>query len=112
YGQRRLWALDRLGGPSATYNMPLALRLAGPLQVNALRQTIAAIVSRHEALRTVIVEGEDGTPEGRLLAVPDPATLLTVTDLCAQDEAEREAIIRGLIAAEAATPFHLDRDLS
>ena len=54
FAQQRLWFLDQLEGPSATYNMPVALRLArrrwtGP----RWRRRCGDVVGRHEALRTV-----------------------------------------------------------
>jgi MGT family glycosyltransferase len=61
FSQRRLWFLDRMEGPSATYNIALALDLEGDLDVDALRASIAAIVGRHEILRTVYAVN-DGTP--------------------------------------------------
>ncbi|WP_228772068.1 non-ribosomal peptide synthetase, partial [Actinokineospora iranica] len=60
FAQRRLWFLHEFEGPSTAYTVPLALRLTGPLDIDALRQAFADVVARHEALRTVIRVDEDG----------------------------------------------------
>ena len=72
--QRRMWILSQLEGGSAAHTIALALRLDGPLDVAALQRAFAALVARHESLRTrfVDIDGEprqivDESAEGRAL---------------------------------------------
>ncbi|MFI0717403.1 amino acid adenylation domain-containing protein, partial [Streptomyces inhibens] len=80
FAQRRLWFLHKLEGPSATYNMPLALRLTGELDVAALEAAIGDVVGRHEALRTVFPE-VDGQPYQEALETSRAWTGLPVAEI-------------------------------
>jgi hypothetical protein len=52
FAQQRLWFLGQLEPNSPAYNIPLALRLIGDLNISALQQTLNEVIRRHETLRT------------------------------------------------------------
>lgn len=60
FGERRLWFVDQLLPGNPAFHIALAARLLGPVEEKALYQTVAALVRRHEALRTdyPTVQGE------------------------------------------------------
>ena len=66
YAQRRLWFLDRLEGSSATYTIPLALRVRGALDLSALEAAVGDLVGRHESLRTIFPDTL-GVPRQQIL---------------------------------------------
>ncbi|RMI31926.1 amino acid adenylation domain-containing protein [Nocardia stercoris] len=65
--QQRMWFLNQFDGTSAVYNIPVAIRLSGALDVDALRAAVADLVARHEILRTVYPQTPAG-PEQRVLS--------------------------------------------
>ncbi|MFE5627735.1 amino acid adenylation domain-containing protein, partial [Streptomyces virginiae] len=103
FAQRRLWLIDGMEGPSALYNLPLALRLTGPLDPAALELALGDLVARHEILRTLITE-RDGEP--RQWIVP-PAEARIPFDR----RPVRPADAAATLAECAAVPFDLAREL-
>ncbi|MBV9107910.1 MAG: AMP-binding protein, partial [Gemmatimonadetes bacterium] len=104
FAQERLWFLDRLEPGSATYNIPVARRLAGALDEAALGRALSEIVRRHESLRTVFRE-VDGSPVQ--VIAPFSGFTLPIVDLSRLAEAEREATMQRRVTDEAARPFDL-----
>ena len=98
FAQQRLWFLHGLEGGSATYNVPLVMRLTGELDVEALRAALHDVVGRHEALRTVFPTA-DGVPYQQILA--EPAVELTVREGA---ESEVDDLVRGAFDLGAGVP--------
>ncbi|HEY2737200.1 MAG TPA: condensation domain-containing protein, partial [Thermoanaerobaculia bacterium] len=109
FAQQRLWLIDQLEPGSPLYNMPVALRIAGPLDADALALCLGEIVRRHEALRTVFAmfEGLEGAP----VQVIQPASpfLLPLVDLSGLPERRRDGLALCLAGEEAGRPFDLAR---
>ncbi|MEV7280930.1 condensation domain-containing protein [Streptomyces sp. NPDC093111] len=61
YAQRRLWFVNRLEGPSATYNISVVTRLRRPVEHTRFAAALADVAARHEVLRTVY-RAADGEP--------------------------------------------------
>ncbi|MFF7209724.1 non-ribosomal peptide synthase/polyketide synthase [Streptomyces sp. NPDC008238] len=101
--QRRLWLVERLTGGGAAYNFPLVFRLRGALDTDALRQALADVAGRHEALRTLVGE-QDGEPHQRIVPADDARPGVTVADAAESD-------LPGLIEAAQRRPFDLTEQL-
>ncbi|QNS09248.1 non-ribosomal peptide synthetase [Streptomyces xanthii] len=103
YAQHRMWVLREVEGAAPTYNMPIALRITGPLHRGALRDALHDLVARHESLRTVYPRGERGAAP-RLLPPEEARPWIVET------RTEPEELPAALTAA-ARTPFNLDCQL-
>ncbi|WP_437646498.1 amino acid adenylation domain-containing protein [Sorangium sp. So ce362] len=106
FAQERLWFLSELEETAASYNVPAAVRLLGPLDVARLERSFAAVVRRHESLRATFEERD-----GRAVAVihaEQPVTFSAV-DLGAVPEESREAEALRLLEEQARRPFDLRR---
>ena len=59
FAQGRIWFLHQLHPNTSWYNMPLAVRLRGPLNRNALELALHSLEQRHEILRTTFEDQND-----------------------------------------------------
>ncbi|RJO75210.1 non-ribosomal peptide synthetase [Nocardia panacis] len=105
--QQRLWFLNRFGGAAGTYNVPLALRLSGDLDVRALREAIADVLARHEILRTVFPEGPDGPCQQVRPAEPVACATLVRTEERLQAELRAFAVTEFDLTTEFPIRFAL-----
>jgi len=108
FAQQRLWFLDHFENGSASYNMPMALRLTGVLDRRALQATLDEILSRHAILRTTYRKAQAG---GGVQVIGKPAALaIAFVDLCAATDEQQAVEVARLAKAEATTPFDLAAD--
>ena len=101
-GQRALWYLQQLAPNSTAYTIARALRITGKLDVEALRQSLQALVDRHAALRTTFSLHNNEPVQHVHSTMP---VALSVEDASAWSAAARDAEM----LAEAQRPFDLER---
>ncbi|KAA3661228.1 MAG: amino acid adenylation domain-containing protein, partial [Chloroflexi bacterium] len=104
FAQQRLWFLEQLSPGNLFYNIPLAIRLTGSVDIAALQQSLHTIVQRHETLRTTF-----GEINGRPIQQIAPTLTLDMpcTDLRHLPPDERESQAHQLIEDEVKRPFNL-----
>ncbi|MFD4553508.1 amino acid adenylation domain-containing protein [Streptomyces sp. NPDC058469] len=106
HAQQTLRFFDPPASDSPASGTPLCLRLRGGLDADALRSALAAVVARHEALRTAIVEREGGPMQVVATEVP---VELPVVEVEGGDHERRLAAARALVERQVAEPFDLSR---
>ncbi|HLK58301.1 MAG TPA: amino acid adenylation domain-containing protein [Chthonomonadaceae bacterium] len=104
FAQERLWFMDQLHSGSSLFNLPMALRLHGKLDVEALRRALVTLQQRHEALRTVFA-----VHQGQPVQVIQEGEVapLTIEEIEPLSEERKEEVIAQRVLAEAQHPFDL-----
>ncbi|WP_442972049.1 amino acid adenylation domain-containing protein [Rhodococcus sp. P1Y] len=101
--QQRMWFLNRFDPESAAYNIPVAIRLSGALDVSALGSAVGDVVARHESLRTVYPEVE-GAPVQRIVSVADAGVRVVVIDVAADE-------VVSVVGSLAVQPFDVTAEV-
>ncbi|MFG2089020.1 amino acid adenylation domain-containing protein [Spirillospora sp. NPDC048824] len=102
FAQERLWFMEQFAPGTAAYNVPMALRLRGPLDEARLRAALDGAAARHESLRMRFPAGPDGSP---LVVVADPSPV----PMERADASGGVEEAHGLVARAAARPFDVAR---
>ena len=108
YAQERMWVLYQLDPSSSAFNISMAVRLEGKLNITALKKALGVLVRRHEVLRTTFDVTADGGQPFQSVHTPPSYWPLPLTDLGHLPPPARNEEMRRLIAAEAARPFNLE----
>lgn len=104
--QKRLWVIHTLEDQGYHYNVPMALKISGSLNVTALQDAILAVVQRHSILRTnyIAIEGQG------VAVVADSTDYQTeIVDFSQSDDPHAQA--RTLAEQEARVQFDLATDV-
>jgi amino acid adenylation domain-containing protein len=106
FAQQRLWFLQQLDPDNAAYNVPIAVRIQGKLDVFRLEQAINLVITRQEGLRATFIEN-GGIPVQIIKAAQWQK--LGVISLERIEEAERRTIADDLMKQEACVRFDLEQ---
>jgi hypothetical protein len=102
FAQERLWFIDQLMPGSAAFNVPMAVKLSGAINAEALQRAIDEIVRRHESLRTTFVTADGAATT---VVAPQCDTPIKVLDLTSFELNGREAETHRLVEREILRPF-------
>ncbi|OWQ90693.1 hypothetical protein CDN99_10920 [Roseateles aquatilis] len=107
--QRGQWFLWRMNPDSTAYHVGGGLRLAGTLDVAALRRALAQVIDRHDALRTVFHSGDGGDDTLTQRVRPAMPLDLPCLDLSGLDADAREVRRRQAVREVCTSAFDLER---
>src|SRR5947207_9622173 len=106
FAQERLWFLHQWEPESSWYNISLALRLSGLLDISALESSLRALVQRHEVLRTTFEERLGSAVQ---VIKPQLSIQIPVIDLSGWQGLAGDDLVSKLVRLEAQRPFDLSR---
>ncbi|WNF06405.1 non-ribosomal peptide synthetase [Brevibacillus borstelensis] len=106
YAQQRLWYLCKADPSNSSYNIPVAIRLTGNLNLEIFHDCLNEIVRRHEVLRTGF-ESHLGEPQ--LVISPDLTLPMPIVDLSNELESKRLEVAMQLAEVEVRIPFQLEQ---
>jgi len=102
--QKRIWVLSQFEDGNIAYNIPAAYVFEGRLNIPALQYSFMELIKRHEILRTIFRENDDGDIQQYILAPEKSGFSLACLEL---EDQRKDARIKDLIKEEFTKPFDL-----
>ncbi len=106
FAQQRLWLIDQITAHNAVYNVPLAYRLTGDLDIKIFSQSLNAIAQRHESLRTAFTVVDQQPVQS---FVGNLEIDLPIIDLRSLTVNEQKQELSRIAEIEAQAPFDLSQ---
>ena len=106
FAQERMWFLYQLAPESSAYNVPVSVRLVGPLNKEALAHSLNELARRHESLRTTFHHAESHPVQ---VIHPFQPVTITEVDLRTRPKESRGAEAITLATAEAQPPLRSEQ---
>ena len=104
--QRRLWVLSQFPEGNIAYNTPGVYLFEGPVDLGGLQYSFERLILRHEVLRTVFREDEQGDVRQYVLGAGDMDFRVFYEDLSGDPEHQGERV-RSVVRGEFIAPFDL-----
>jgi acetyltransferase-like isoleucine patch superfamily enzyme/acyl carrier protein len=108
YYKQTCWMEDKVDSENALYNLPIAVRITGALDVTLLRKCLREVQLRHDVLRSVFREVNGHVCQ---VIVPPRDPAFGVVDLSHVPAPARDAQLATAMSDEAWQPFDLTSDV-
>lgn len=107
FAQQRLWFIEQMSPDDSIFNIPLALRFRGEINLEALRRSLTEVVRRQESLRTVFIT-ENGQPFQIIKELENAA--LENIDLSFMEKTEAETELQRIASSELQKRFNISNE--
>ncbi len=104
--QETLWLFEQMHPGTSAYNVPVARRLHGRVDADALERALNQVIARHDALRTSVLEAAGSVEQ---VVSRDAPVELRRSDLMHIREKDRDGAAEQLLRATASEPFDLTK---
>lgn len=104
--QRRMWILNQFKDGSLAYNIPASVNLNGDYDIESFKKAIDSVIDRHEILRTVFREDEQGEVRQWILPKEKLGFRIEYMDFSGQEN--HAGMVEDYIAKDSLQAFDLE----